>query len=124
MARREFSVAVRKARLAHANGKCEGCGLPLVKGRFQYDHDKPDGLGGEPTFENCRVLCSGSATSCHAIKTEADKALMQKADNVKHFHEGTRARPKVKIKCRPKEERPPRRLAESLPPLQPRRMFR
>ena len=86
MARKEFSQTVRKARLEHAAGKCEGCKRPLQQNRYQFDHHVPDGLGGKPTFDNCRVLCSGSKTSCHAIKTEEDKKIMQKADNVRELH--------------------------------------
>ena len=48
-----------------ANGHCEGCTRKLMAGDFHYDHDTPDGLGGEPTLENCRVLCR----ACHATKT-------------------------------------------------------
>lgn len=56
---------------------CEQCG-GLIVGRGQYDHIKPDGLGGEPTLENLQVLCS----PCHRIKThDHDRPIMTKADN-------------------------------------------
>jgi 5-methylcytosine-specific restriction protein A len=87
-ARREFPASVKKARLKHAQNRCEECSMPLRAG-FHFDHDVPDGLGGEPTFENCRVLC----TPCHKIKThEHDRPRMQKADNVRAKHQKTRAR--------------------------------
>jgi 5-methylcytosine-specific restriction protein A len=78
MSRREFSVSVQKKAARRANGVCEGgCGLGLVNGQYNYDHDIPDGLGGEPTLENCRVLC----LTCHRKKThEQDNPRMQKAD--------------------------------------------
>lgn len=75
--RREFSKTVSSQAAARAKGHCEGCGLKLPTGGFHYDHDTPDGLGGEPTLENCRVLC----LTCHRIKThEQDNPRMQKAD--------------------------------------------
>lgn len=129
MARKEFKVAVRKARLAHctdANGvvHCERCGKAVRLGQYDYDHDKPDGLGGEPTFENCRVLCKVGKGSCHAIKTELDKALMQKADNIKNRYQGTSALPTRRIPNKGKVVRESRRLADQLPPLPPPRLFK
>lgn len=64
MARREFPRKVKAAAFLRAGKHCEGCGNPLL-GKFHYDHDIPDQLGGEPTLENCRVLCQG----CHSEKT-------------------------------------------------------
>ena len=84
MTRSEFSADVRKAAWKRCGGKCEKCTAKLFVGKFQYDHVIPDGLGGEPTLENCQVLC----TNCHHVKTvERDRPPMQKADNVasKHF---------------------------------------
>jgi 5-methylcytosine-specific restriction protein A len=114
MPRREFSASVKKARLKHANGMCEGCSQPLGSG-FHFDHDVPDGLGGEPTFENCRVLCIG----CHKIKTKDDKAMMSKADAVRAKHEKTRAPPRKKLEGQgfakaEKPRKPP--LYPNLPP--------
>jgi 5-methylcytosine-specific restriction enzyme A len=65
--RREFSKQVRRDAFLRANGCCEGdgCGARLTIGKYAYDHRIPDGLGGEPTLENCQVLCA----SCHKIKT-------------------------------------------------------
>jgi 5-methylcytosine-specific restriction endonuclease McrA len=81
--RREFPVRVKLAAYERCqkDGKphCEACGLRIV-GLPEYDHVKPDGLGGEPTLENCAVLCG----KCHRIKThEEDRPIMQKADNQK-----------------------------------------
>ena len=94
--RREFPAKVKLAAFERAKGHCEGCGLKIV-GRPEYDHDKPDGLGGEPTLENCKVLCG----KCHRIKThEHDRPIMQKADNQKKSAAGI-TRPRKKIASRP-----------------------
>ena len=92
MTRREFTKTIKaKAlrRCCDANGipRCEGCGAELKAGGTNYDHDTPDGLGGEPTLENCRVLCR----TCHDEKThQHDNPIMQKADAVRKKHFGIR----------------------------------
>lgn len=65
--RREFSKQVKRDAFLRANGCCEGkdCGARLHAGKFHYDHIIADGLGGEPTLDNCAVLC----TACHGDKT-------------------------------------------------------
>jgi 5-methylcytosine-specific restriction enzyme A len=63
--RREFSKAVKIAAFQRAGGRCECCTTKLTAGKFQYDHAIADGLGGEPTLENCVVLCR----ACHGVKT-------------------------------------------------------
>lgn len=74
--RREFSAKVKADAAIRANGHCEGCSRRLLAGDFHYDHEIPDGLGGEPTLENCRVLCR----SCHKLKTtKADVPRIAKA---------------------------------------------
>lgn len=57
-----------------------------------YEHVQPDGLGGEPTLENCRVHCDVCATR----KTvEEDNPRMAKADRVLKANFGlkTKSRP-------------------------------
>jgi hypothetical protein len=84
--RTEFPLSVRKkafARCCKPDGipKCEkeGCGKMLRPGGIIYEHVQPDGLGGEPTLENCKVYCSVCATK----KTvEEDNPRMAKADRV------------------------------------------
>lgn len=81
--RREFPSSVKWDAYQRClkNGKphCEECGK-LILGVPEYDHIKADGLGGEPTLENCAALCG----SCHRIKThERDRPIMNKADNQK-----------------------------------------
>lgn len=66
--RREFPARVKVAAYERSKGVCEGCGGPLQVGRFHYDHRIPDAMGGEPTLENCVVLCIG----CHGAKTTRD----------------------------------------------------
>jgi 5-methylcytosine-specific restriction protein A len=63
--RREFSKAVKRDAAKRCEGKCEECGIRLRSGGFHYDHVNPDYFGGEPTLENCQVLC----LRCHDIKT-------------------------------------------------------
>ncbi len=75
--RTEFSAKVKAAAAMRANGNCEECTRKLLTGDFHYDHVIPDALGGEPTLENCAVLCR----SCHGIKTaKADVPRIAKAN--------------------------------------------
>lgn len=89
MTRREFSKAVKVAAIKKAtrDGKvfCEGCGC-LVTGRFEIDHIRADGLLGEPTLENARVLCG----PCHKEKTASDVNRIAKAKRVEARHLGIR----------------------------------
>lgn len=86
--RREFPLSVRKKAFARCclNGtipgvpQCEKCGIELRAGNIEYEHLDPDGLGGEPTLENCGVWCR---SSCSKKKThQEDNPRMQKADRV------------------------------------------
>lgn len=86
--RKEFPASVKKARFALCcrSGtkpgvpQCENCGIELNQRTGTiYDHDDADGLGGEPTLENCKVLCF----TCSDIKTHTqDNPAMAKADRV------------------------------------------
>lgn len=91
MARREFPKAVKVAAVKRAtrDGKlfCEGCNA-LVTGRFEIDHIRADGLLGEPTLENARVLCS----VCHKEKTKSDVGAIAKAKRLEAAHLGVRKR--------------------------------
>jgi len=97
MARQEFPKSVKVAamkRCMEATGfpVCEGCGT-MIKGRFfAFDHDNPDGLTGEPTLKNCKVLCSGFTGSCHAVKTAEDVGNIARAKRreAKHLGVGKR----------------------------------
>ncbi|HZP77557.1 MAG TPA: HNH endonuclease signature motif containing protein [Pseudolabrys sp.] len=63
--RRDFPAKVKAAAALRAGGHCEACTRKLMTGDYHYDHDTPDAMGGEPTLENCKVLCR----SCHSVKT-------------------------------------------------------
>ncbi len=97
MARRNFTKAimVQRIKAATRDGRvyCDLCGLPCDK--WQIDHIRADGLLGEPTFENSRLLC----LPCHAEKTKDDVARIAKAKRVEAKHLGAVV-PKQKIKSR------------------------
>ena len=64
--RSEFPKRVRLAAWERAQGHCETCGVKIRLGLGpHYDHVIPDAVGGEPTLENCAVLCR----TCHGVKT-------------------------------------------------------
>jgi 5-methylcytosine-specific restriction protein A len=90
--RREFPKPVKREALRRAAGKCEGtidgkpCGA-LFGVKFHFDHDIADGLGGEPTLENCAVLCH----QCHNEKTRKhDVPLIAKVKRISDKHLGIR----------------------------------
>lgn len=99
VSRSKFPAKVKAAafkRCCDANGipHCEDCGIVLTAGNIEYDHDKADGLGGEPTLENCKVRCK---KVCHRKKThEQDRPIMAKAD----------AQRKASFGLKPKSSRP------------------
>lgn len=60
--------------------QCEHCGNELKSGNVEYEHLVPDGLGGDPTLENCGVWCR---VPCSSVKTaKVDIPRMAKADSV------------------------------------------
>ena len=88
--RREFPKPVKREALRRASGKCENpsCGA-LFGVKFHFDHDIADGLGGEPTLENCRVLCH----ACHGEKTaKHDVPLIAKVKRIQDRHNGIKKR--------------------------------
>lgn len=91
--RREFPAKVKVAAFQRANGACEICGARLSVGKFRYDHQLPDALGGEPTLENCVVRC----LPCDKPKTAADITRIRKSDRQRNAHLGIR--PKSKFPC-------------------------
>ena len=91
--RTEFPQSVRKKVFARAclrcavegvenilgRPQCENCGKEVRSGGFIYEHVDPDGLGGEPTLENCKLHCK----PCADVKTHTeDNPRMRKADAV------------------------------------------
>jgi hypothetical protein len=110
--RQEFTRKTKGQALKRAthNGQpyCECCGMALNPrtGTF-YDHIQPDGLGGEPTLENCQVLCR----TCHELKTSTeDVPVMAKADRSFRKQFGLSVR-KRKIQSRGFEKAPPQHTA-------------
>lgn len=70
--RREFSTKVKAAAFQRAEGRCEHvddhgrrCEAKLYPGTIAFDHIIADSIGGEPTLDNCAVLCRAH----HAVKT-------------------------------------------------------
>lgn len=86
--RREFSKQVKREALRRANKKCEGENCHALTGvKFHFDHVIADGLGGEPTLENCAVLCH----VCHNQKTSKhDVPLIAKVKRINDKHSGIR----------------------------------
>jgi hypothetical protein len=108
--RTEFPQSVRKAafRRCCRDGipYCEGCGNQ-IRGTPIYEHVIPDGLGGEPTLENCKVHCK----TCADVKTfTEDNPRMAKADAVLKANFGLQAKRK-KIQSRGFDKAPPQRSA-------------
>lgn len=64
MTRRNFTKAVKLQAWERCGGKCESCRQKII-GVAEYDHLIADALDGEPTLENCQVLCA----RCHRLKT-------------------------------------------------------
>lgn len=85
--RREFPTKVKVAAFQRAAGRCENCTAHLIAGKFEYDHRLADGLGGEPTLDNCVVLCR----ACHSAKTAThDVPMIAKSKRVHAKHIGAR----------------------------------
>lgn len=91
MSRREFSKQVKRDAFMRANGQCEGepygerCPVKLTLGKYHYDHEIPDALGGEPILDNCRVLC----VACHKDKTTTkDIPAIAKTKRIQDRHNG------------------------------------
>ena len=85
MPRQEFPKRVKVDAFERSGGRCEKCTARLVPGKFRYDHVIPDALGGEPTLENCQVIC----LACDAPKTNGeDIPAIAKANRVRNKHIG------------------------------------
>jgi 5-methylcytosine-specific restriction enzyme A len=82
--RTEFSKKVKVAAFERSQGHCECCTARLWAGKVHYDHRIPDAQGGEPTLENCQVLC----VPCHTVKTAKDAADTAKAKRREARHIG------------------------------------
>jgi hypothetical protein len=96
--RREFPQKVRKAALRRCTRDskpyCETCKAELnERTGIIFEHVIPDGLGGEPTLENCKVHCK---TCAHVKTVTEDNPRMRKADQtVKRRYNLRPAKPKI-----------------------------
>ena len=94
--RREFSKRVKRDAFVRAAGKCEvpWCQARLSVGKFHYDHVIPDALGGDPTLENCAVIC----VACHKNKTgKLDARDIAKTKRIQDKYRGIKAsKPKLR----------------------------
>lgn len=90
MNRREFPAKIRLAAFERAGGICEklGCNGQLRPGRFTYDHIIPDYFGGDPTLENCQVICE----ACNRDKTNKDASDIGRSRRLRKRQAGIRKR--------------------------------
>ena len=69
--RREFTRKTKAAAFLRAEGRCEHinhgsrCDAKLHAGNCAFDHIIADSIGGDPTLDNCAVLCRAH----HLLKT-------------------------------------------------------
>jgi 5-methylcytosine-specific restriction endonuclease McrA len=107
--RKEFPKSVKVAAIKRATRDsvtyCEGCNLPTKV--WHYDHVNPDGLTGEPTIENCELLC----LPCHAEKTKQDVGQIAKAKRREAKALGVRKTPKAEP-----QQKATKPLAKEMPP--------
>jgi 5-methylcytosine-specific restriction enzyme A len=107
--RREFPKQVKRDAFLRANGRCENktCRAFLTTGKFHYDHDIADALGGEPTLDNCVVLCF----ACHGEKTrKRDVPTIAKTKRIQDRQMGIK-RSAPKLQSRGFEKRAPQNTA-------------
>lgn len=85
--RREFSAKVKLAAFERANGNCERCPSKLYPGKFRYNHRIPDALGGEPSLQNCELLC----LACDSRQTyKTDIPAIAKSKRIRRREAGVR----------------------------------
>lgn len=105
--RREFPLSVRKLAFKRCCRNGKSCPIELRAGNIIYEHVDPDGLGGEPTLENCKVHCK----NCADVKTfTEDNPRMQKADRVLKKNFGLQGK-KQKIRSPGFRKAPPQNTA-------------
>lgn len=87
--RSEFSRKTKVEAFAKCGGFCEKCSVRLMPGKFHYDHEIPDALGGKNVLDNCKVVC----TACHGEKTaNEDVPRIAKAKRQEAAHIGAKMR--------------------------------
>jgi len=138
MSRQEFSRQVSMEianRAIDSNGamRCEKCGLKIKGRNFQIDHIIADALRSDEdkkakklTAADGQLLCSGTPTSCHAIKTtKQDVPAIAKAKRAQAKDIGI-TKPKGDLKTRGFDPAPPKPRSDrvgkvdknAIPPLQ------
>lgn len=86
-ARQEFPAKVKLAAWERADGHCERCTAKLYPGKYRYNHRIPDALGGQPTLDNCEVLC----IACdHPQTYQKDIPAIAKSKRVRQRNAGIR----------------------------------
>lgn len=92
--RREFTKETRRAAFARSGGVCEchlvpqlkrprGCGQRLGSGNTFYEHIIQDGIGGDPSLDNCAALvktCWREKTDLHDAPTVAEAKRQRDRD--------------------------------------------
>lgn len=138
--RKNFTKRTIAERYLFCGGRCEGkieatglrCNAVVKPGDYHADHDNPDGITGDPTFENCRILC----IPCHDIKTKKDRKNIDEAQRREQVATGAdrvakrqNGASQIKSAGFPKVEKAPRNGAakidkSAIPPLPPRSLYR
>ena len=82
--RREFPAKVRVAAFERAGGRCERCCVVVRAGNGpEYHHRVAAAVGGEPTLDNCEVLCR----NCHGAQTATgDIPAIAKTKRIRNRH--------------------------------------
>jgi len=122
LSRREFTkaikVAVVKRAMRNGNVYCEGCGA-LAK-KWEIDHVRANGLLGDSTLDNARLLCR----PCHVSKTAADVAIIAKAKRCEARNLGVRKKPTLKSRGFETADKERAIDKSALPTLPPRRLYK
>jgi len=122
MTKRKPRNAKERARLFKLfGGRCYLCGGQIdgIREAWEIEHRTALELGGADEDHNLSL----AHAKCHKSKTRDDVGMIARAKRREARHTGARV-PKSSIPSPPRMKREPRRLAASLPPLQPKRMFR
>ena len=118
MPRKNFSRRTIADRFKAAGGRCEAlrngkrCNALLKPGVFECHHENPDGLTGEPTFENARIFCK----PCHAEQTKVDRKNIAQAQRREQTALGIKRPGRQEIQSKPMSSREKREPKPSLPP--------
>lgn len=100
--RREFNPKIKLAAWDRCGGNCEKCRAKIAGRRPEYDHILADAMGGEPTLNNCQVLCS----KCHRLKTSGeDVPRIAKTKRTKRKTINAWPRPRTPLRSRGFEKR-------------------